>query len=104
MSKQSNSIPKASDLKRRIEELERELEASNECRKSADAELREYLRCALLGKDREIQCAKKDEEKLNEQNASLQRENTDLRHAVDTLRQSLSSKEDNIEKAQEQSQ
>ena len=97
MSKQSNSTPTASDLKRRIKELEGELEASNQRRKSADAELREYLRCALLGKDREIQSAERDTEKVK-------RENTDLRHEVDTLRQSLSSKEDNIEKAQEQSQ
>ena len=109
MNNQSNITPTASDLKRRVEELEQDLKASNERRKTADAELREYLRCAIAGHEREIQCKDKeiqsmdkDKEQLNVQNASLQRENTDLRQEVDTLQQSLSSKEDDIKKALEE--
>ena len=109
MNNHSNSTHTASDLKRRVEELEQDLEASNERRKTADAELREYLRCAIAGHEREIQCKDKeiqsmdkDKEQLNVQNASLQRENTDLRQEVDTLQQSLSSKEDDIKKALEE--
>lgn len=98
MSKQSNSTPTASDLKRRVEELERDLEASNQRRKMADAELREYLRCALAGHEREIQCKDKDiqcveseKEQLTVQNASLRKDVQALDGSIKSLREELKS-------------